>query len=269
MRATSTISWVLVIIVEFVLLLLTFVESARSWLLGSGPQGFYILLNTNIAVIILWVGLRSDQFERRVGDEVSDLNAQLERLATSTSSVTALVDEDFYARFRSEIAKAQVGVAMTHLDTHPPSPARATEAKDYYANLHEVIKSTPRVRFRRVERASPHKKGWLEELTRDFKGVSNFSLGVLLVTSNDRRVGTVSVQLIDETHAVLVAVAEHDSSLGPRDVWITDRGAVALWKRYYDDNLWQASIKVIENGNLNESEWQKVTDFIDRQCPST
>lgn len=269
MRTTSIVSWVLIILIEAGLLVLTFLEGVRASLLGPGPQSFYILLNTNLAVIILWIGLRADHLERRVEKDVTGMAARLEQLATSSSSVDALVDQEFYMRFADEIGKARVGVAMTHLDTHPPSRTRGTSADAYYDQLPKIVRSHRPVRFRRVERASPPKKEWLEWLVREFVGVANFSMGVLLVPSVERRLGIVSVQLIDEAHAVLAAVAEHDSSLGPRDVWITDQKAAALWKEYYEITLWRDSTKVIENGTLNEPEWNKVLKFIDNQCPNT
>jgi hypothetical protein len=269
MPKASVSFWFIVVLIEIAFLILTFVEEARTWLFGPGPESFYVLLSTNMALLVIWVGLKAELQERRIAGEITRLTTRFEQLAASRPGVSALVDRNFYTRFGAEIGKAHVGVAMTHLDTHPPNRPPKTDAATYYASLRKVVRSSPEVRFRRAERASAQKREWLEELVSNFRGIPNFSLAVLLEPSGKRRLATVSVQLIDDLHAVLVAVAEHDSYSGPRDAWITDRDAASLWKEYYEANIWGPSVKVIENGQLVQSEWNKVLEYIDKQCPST
>jgi hypothetical protein len=265
MAKSSTVLWTVVCLIEIGFLVLTFLGSVRVRLFGADPEGFYILLSTNFALLVIWVGLKGELLERRVGSELKGTQHELQRIRASRPGVRALVDREFYRNFGGEIRQARVGVAMAHLDTHPPHRERKTEAGEYYAHLAETIKSNPQTGYRRVERASREKHDWLRELVDTYANVPNFSLGVLLLPPTERRTGLISVQLVDDREAILVAVAEHYSSSGARDVWITDPAVTSLWKGYYDDTLWRPALKVIDSGRLNKSEWQKVLDFINEK----
>jgi hypothetical protein len=266
MRAMT---WIIGALVEVGLIVLTFVSNARQALLGSDPIAFYTVISLNIAFLGVWVGIKIDLGDRSLDLKLDDIERQLRSFASDRPGVSTLVDHDFYGRFGEQLRQASVGVAMAHLDTYPPNRPKKTGAAEYYEAMPKSIKSNPQAKFRRVERASPEKQKWLEELIKTFTGVANFSLAVLLLESRDRRTGFVSVQVIDDLNTILVAVAEHDSSFGPRDVWIRERGATALWKSYYDEALWRPAAKVLENGVLNRPEWDRTIKFIDHQCQNT
>jgi hypothetical protein len=252
------------ILVEAAFLAFTFITNLRS-LLGEEPHSLFVLISANIAFLVFWIGAKLSLTDTSASRQFDNLMSGLRDVRISQPGVTPLVDHDFYERFGKAMQEARTGVSATHLDSQPPNRNKKTPAAEYYDTLIKTIKHNAKVSFRRVERASLEKRVWLEQLVRDYDGVGNFSLGVLLLSSRERRTGLVSVQLVDENDVVLVAVAEHDSSLGVRDIWITNRAAADLWRHYYEDILWRPAARVIENGRLNQNEWKRVTDFIENQ----
>jgi hypothetical protein len=230
-------------------------------LLGPDPEAFYNHLLINLELILLSLRLKIEGTERTLVNALAPIATTVTRFDSDRSTVCSLVDHDFYARFKKVIGNATVGVHITHLDTLPPNRPRKTEANDYYSSIAEIVKSRPRVSFRRVERFSTEKKEWIEELVNDYTGVDNFSLAVLLLESRERYTGLVSVQIVDDHQTALVAVAEHYSSIGPRDVWISDKSCTSLWTSYYENILWRPAAKVLENGRLNTAEYNRVKSF--------
>lgn len=253
--------WIASALGQIGILIVASVANVRS-MLGPDPGAFYILLIINLALVLLILQLKIDGTGTALGEALASVRATVSHIDGDRSSVSALVDHDFYARFKVALGNATVGVSITHLDTLPPNRPRKTEANDYYATLIKIVKSRPRVTFRRVERASPEKKDWIKQLVHDYTGVDNFSLSVLLIDNPTRYTGLVSVQIVDGHETILVAVAEHYSSIGPRDVWITDKACTALWTGYYENILWRPGAKVLENGRLNEAEYERVRVFL-------
>jgi hypothetical protein len=249
---------VIVGVIEALFVGLSLAGSARAWIFGSDPNAYYILIMANLALIAVLLPLKATM----EGSAVRDSIRGIERDLNTRSTVAALLDTDFYSRFPVALRAAQIGVAITHLDTRPPTRIKGSSNERYYGDLPKIVKSS-RARFRRVDRASREKRSWLEGIVQQCSGSSNFSLGVLLTGSTDRKLPHVSVQLIDDDTTVLVAISEHDRTHGPRDIWIRDPDCTNLWRAYYDAILWRPAVKVIEDGVFNKDAWEEVVTWIE------
>ncbi|MBZ0218605.1 MAG: hypothetical protein K8F25_18765, partial [Fimbriimonadaceae bacterium] len=198
--------------------------------------------------------------KKEIVDQVNGLGSRL------SHNTTVLRQDEFYGDFREQISRAAFSVDISHLDIQPPDhgalPGSAT--RTYYREFSRFLRNRPDVRFRRVERLSLEKRDWIESLIADMTDRPNCSLSCLVVRNMPAKLPTISVQLVDRQRVYLVAICEHIDAHEPRDISITDVDAASVWLRYYDEMLWGPSLKVIENGNVNQQVLNQVHAEWDR-----
>lgn len=235
----------------------------RNRLLGQDPNAMFMILGTNLALVAVLLTLRIQLDSDATQNALLTLTTALGDLRNSRAELKAMLDSAFYKTFETALREARVGVAITHLDTRPPTLRRGTPAEHYYTNLCKLIKNSPAT-FRRVERLSRDKIPWLQKHISEYEGVRNFSLSVIMPPYEDRKLPHVSVQLIDSHTCILVAVAEHEGTHGPRDIWMRDEDSTLLWKNYYDAILWRQATKLIENGSVDHATWDRLKQELER-----
>jgi len=256
---------ILIVVIQLALCAIQFVSSIRNYLfVGDKDEALRTILPLQITVLIIYVVLRG-VVDRRTFSELSDglkqafseVSERIDSFLNSVSSVKTIHQDEFYRLFGTSIRSAKNSVAIAHLDTHPPALVGTTEPS-YYKELASQMKSRPYVRFRRVERLTAEKIPWIGKLIQEYRGLKNVSLGCIDLGTAPRKPPHVSVQLIDDYLTFLVAVAAHYPHSGNRDVIIQDKAANTIWVSYYDTTLWNGSIKLIENGDVNEETWSNI-----------
>lgn len=170
-------------------------------------------------------------------------------LAARVSTAVPVHERHFYTLWSSQVRTAQHTVDVCHLGPTPPRSRHGESEANYFENLGTLIRST-HAHVRRVERLSPAKNAWIRKLMKDFEGVENFSLVVYRDESDEELLRALSVSRIDDSYAWLVAVAEHESTTGYRDLLITGEKAVALMSEYFSTRLWASkySTKIMDHG---------------------
>lgn len=162
-------------------------------------------------------------------------------------------ETEFYSIWKEQVRNAVRNIDVTHLATVPPSKALDSE-NEYFNDLKKLYSNT-KAMVRRVERYHDDKKDWIQKLIENFEGVPNFSLSVILDPSTTETPYSLSVSRIDDKTAWIVAVAEHQSTTGYRDLLINGSDSVKLLTSYFNERLWNRSILVINNGKLDPN-WE-------------
>lgn len=242
---------------EFLLVTGIFVEPLGR-LLGDDPNAqFQNFVRFQFSLIVFYLVVRVILERAEVKKEILPILGGLDEVKKSLTKGVAepLYQEEFYGRFEAEIAKAQRTVDITHLDVQLPGVQanRNSQTEKYFKNFSKIIKQHPNIAFRRVERCSPAKLEWVEQLASQLQGKSNFSLAFLDTTSSEPKLPEVSVQIIDSKRVFVVAVGRHSDNHGYRDLVIVDENIARLWLSYYDEVLWNRSIVIIQSGRLDEA----------------
>lgn len=239
-----------VVLIEAVLFLLSSLAPPLvSWgsLISEFELVFYSLLligfYVSTSLFLLKSELTSIEDETRTG---------VQRIIDSKGLVEAIGAEEFHERFRRHATFAKSAVLMSHLDTEPPRKKGPTGS--YFSNLESLIKGNSSAEFIRVERLSPEKIEWVQELISSLGSEGNFSLYVLNV-DGPQKLPHVSVQVIDERVSALVAVHRHSAAGSKRDIWIEDRDTARMWAEYFRAFLVNNSNSIVKNGYFDESEW--------------
>ena len=146
------------------------------------------------------------------------------------------------------------------MHTKPPSHRAGSVGARYYAELSRQIKHQL-FRYWRVETVTPEKLAWLEKLIDEYRGNQKASLACMLPDKVGSPVPEVSVQIIDDHTAILVAMGD---DLQFRDIIITNSKAVKICAEYYKRVLWRRSIEVVKSGTFNPDAWNKVKGCLQR-----
>jgi len=248
----------LVFILELLLAAFPFLGNTSAIFFREPVQGFLTVMSLQIVVLVIYLMFRTSLERSKTESTLREIRDDINRLSETVPRVSVIYEDQFYSEFQNAIGKASKAVALSHLDIKPPQQLPGTPAKTYYDNLRRIVRQNPGVRFKRVERIAPEKLAWIEKLVEDFKGYKNFSLACLEIPYVEAKTPYVSVQLIDDSATYICAVARHYSPYTPRDILINDASANSLWRTYFEESLWEAAIKVIEDGTLNESNWKRI-----------
>ena len=256
---------ILLILIEVTLGSVTFFEGMTEKLFASPIQLVSAVSTLQLTFASVYIAFKMLQHQHQAGEifrrltgPIDALLLQVERLVATRSEVRALRQQEFYKQFSDSIDLARSAVDIAHLDTRPPGGLVGSPEKEYYSSVLDRVRRKREVAFRRVERVARDKCDWITEIVKTYQGLENFSLACLIVDEKRRKLPYVSVQLVDENISFLVAVSEHSTPRGCRDIFIKDSEASSLWKTYYEKMLWEDALKVIEHGQLNEPVWKRV-----------
>ncbi len=226
--------------------------------LGLDQEQSLGLLSFSLGLLVVNLAI-SNMRRTDTKDALRDCLAELlGPIVPAIGTCSAVRESEFFALFPQQVKSATTAVEITNLSHRPPLRMRGTEAKDYFAGLEKMMKST-RARVRRIERLTPDKMEWVGQLIEIHAKCPNASLALIGEELGAAELTlAMSVQRVDEAHGWIVAPAEHSARQAPvRDIYISDKRAVELLGRYHD-RLWRASTVVVSDGKVDRAACERL-----------
>lgn len=232
---------------------------------GAVPKG----MGTSISIIaltmlIVVLAVARERHERNAFR--ADIDSAADRVGKLTTDIAGKLslsvpfhERDFYSLWPAQVRLAQHAVDITHLGRIPPRGRDGEEEQLYFDNIRKLY-SESRAEIRRVERWTDEKAEWIERLVAQFEGQRNFSLSLYKDPSEVEMPMAVSVCRVDDKFAWLIAMAEHQSTTGFRDVLLTGGRTVELVRQYFNSRLWARSVLMVDRGVLTEG-WHRRSEF--------
>ena len=223
-----------------------------SWPFQKLPDGM------GLAIMLIGVVMAPIALDRYHDHVAAQKASKVENLLKqSAGKALACHEKEFYHNWIAQFESARDSIDITHLGVRPPNDFIRSE-KEYFKRFKSLVKSS-NANIRRVERLTSTKEEWIKKLLDQIEGVKNFSQAVykdpLGETENP---AAVSVCRIDNSVAWLIALAEHQSTIGVRDLMITDPESVGLVGRYFQKRLWDRSTVVMSMGQARNEEISKI-----------
>jgi hypothetical protein len=224
------------------------------------------VLAVYVALKLAAEGRRSVEIKSEINDRTRDLVGAVDRISATVAglspklTVDVVHEQDFYSRFADKLRNATKLAYISHLDVVPPQAyyLEGTQAFDYYKQIFKIIRSSPKLPVRRVERVSKEKISWIETHIKELGNVPNFSLSCFVESPSTSLPKSISVQCVDETDAILVAVARHSNPTEPRDIWLCGDAVAKMWRQYFEQRLWASAQPIIVNGVVDVKAWEKL-----------
>lgn len=218
----------------------------------------WIIVQGQMGLLILYILFSDYQSKEEVDGAITEWKDTLK----GVNRVSTMHQDDFYAQFEGKLKTAKKFVDICHFGKEPPLRRGKTNEKEYYDGSSTTVKRSPAT-FRRLERLTMDKVEWIEKLIETYTDQKNYSLHCLLdndITSD--QIGAVSIQRIDESETYLVALAEHYSTTGVRDIHIVSPEVNQLAAQYFNSRLWGRSTPIIERGSFKKDEWEKCKKWL-------
>jgi hypothetical protein len=219
----------------------------------NDAAAFYAQLTTFIGIdFALIVATFGYLFARARNDVVEELCALADRVPGST--IRWIDDRAFYRDFLSAIEASQHAVRIAYFAPIPPDAVQVASRGTYYRDLAEIMRSRSTVQFSRLVRYTEANQAWIVGLMREFQDVGNVSIAVI---SNDLDPTqsmplALSVQVVDEESAWLVAIAAHERTGPVRDLFVENPAFADAMTQYYT-RLWAAADVLLDHGRMTES----------------
>lgn len=190
-------------------------------------------------------------------------NADFIKLATEISHfskaikskenlVYAVKKEELYSRMSEFLLNATNRVDLMYLGDKPPHDYQQSNAKNRYLKVLEQLITHNKITVRRLVLYTEENKQWIKRVTDTHKDINTFSLYIL----DDKLINAASIQIFDDSKAVLVNFDSSDSSLKSRDIILDSKKLNQIFESYYDRILKKA-IPIVENGKLNNDNYRK------------
>jgi hypothetical protein len=204
--------------------------------------GIQLLFVTTAIALILMKGSQDQS------DGFSDM-----RSALPLTVVKRLTDSQFYNEFLYAVREAQHSVRIAYLAPYPPSDVRYEHRKKYDKEILELMKERTNITFKRLIRDSPRNHTWVADLIRALKDKPNIEISLLKGDlSPENGMGlAMSVQVVDENKAWLVALRTHEIEDEFRDIYIENPDVTTGLTAYYD-RIWEASTQLLDRGRITE-----------------
>ena len=163
-----------------------------------------------------------------------------------------LKEGDFYREFLGECVKAKHYAKICYFAPVPPDRGAPEARRVYYKQLITAMKTNPGAKFRRIIRDTEANRKWADEMIPYFAKSTNFSVAFLndLDDGNEMPLA-LSVQIVDDRTAWLVAISDHSDSGAYRDVAVDNEVVVEVLNKYFD-RLWGLSRVVFKPGDTVE-----------------
>src|SRR6266571_2677324 len=127
------------------------------------------------------------------------LHVDLERRVKGVVVMEAIPEAGWYPRFSEALRNARTRVKISYMSNRSPLDSVTSETRSYYRKLSADIKRKPQVDFKRLVRAVPGLRSWIDEMVKDLGNVANFSLACLPdSTPKSDEIPTISVQCVDD-----------------------------------------------------------------------
>ena len=225
------------------------------WAPQTSVSGFATALATYVGLQFVCLGvlvyLLLDDFKSQAQSQLKGFEDSL-RLY-SPLNVRELRESEFYKDFLGQCVRANHYVNICYFSPRPPAVGGSKERVDYYERIASVMKRNPNTRFRRLIRDTPANRKWALQLIEELRGTHNCYIGMLTDYDNEVEMGrALSVQLVDDRIAWLVAIAEHGGPGLYRDVAIENPEVASMLNKYFE-RLWKLSRIVFEPGMNQEN----------------
>ncbi len=188
------------------------------------------------------------------------LHVDFERRVKGVVVMETISEAGWYPRFSEALRNARTRVKISYMSNKSPLDSVTPETRSYYRKLSAEIRRKTQVDFKRLVRAVPGLRSWIEAMVEDLGNVANFSLACLPDQNpDDNEIPTISVQCVDDDQVFFVAVGEQQESRGRRDMYIESEDANRIWSQYYE-RLWSEAIVVINRGIVDQVALAKVRE---------
>jgi hypothetical protein len=188
-------------------------------------------------------------------DASADLHVQVSQLDSKLPPVVVrrLRDFQFYSQFRAAVEDAKNSVRICYFAPYPPSEVRYPDRDKYYREILDLMKKKQNVSFKRIIRDSAPNQLWIASLINDLDGRPNNDVAVLRqdLPAEHPMPLALSVQVVDQDKAWLVAIDTHEREGEFRDIYI-ESSDVALAMAGYFDRLWTKSATVLDRGRITQ-----------------
>jgi hypothetical protein len=185
---------------------------------------------------------------RQQGKEATDQFREALRQYTPLQ-VRPLKENEFYKEFLGHCISAKHYVKICYFAPLPPQHGAPAVREKYYRTLPRVMKANPDTTFKRIIRDTDANRVWAYALVSDLLTATNCSVALLKDLDASKEMPlALSVQIVDERDAWLVAVGEHAGSAMYRDVALENEVLVSVLDRYFD-RLWNLSRVVFKPGD--------------------
>lgn len=192
----------------------------------------------------------------RLLEQRHELQAAATRIeeAVRGPRVRKLRDEDFYTEFLQAARRARSSVCICYFGPDSPDSVPDRERKAYYTKMRLLMrKRGNQVRFRRLLRWSDANERWAgSEITR-LLGSPRVDFALLRdldpTTPKNVMPLALSVQIVDQEVAWIVAVQSHEQIGEFRDA-VVEGGDLPCMLQLYFDRLWTHAEVILENGRL-------------------
>jgi hypothetical protein len=244
------------LLAQVVLAVSPFVPWVREniWSAQTSVNGFASTLATYIGVEFACLGTMVVLFLFDIEQQGKNSTEQFRDLLHQYTplQVRCLKSSDFYKEFLGHCAKAKNYVKICYFARTPPDRGAPEDRKRYYLKILTVMKDNHEAVFKRIIRDTDANRQWASEVVSYFAGATNFSLALLKDTESDDEMSlALSVQVVDDCNAWLVAISEHSDSSAYRDVAIENEILTEVLNKYFD-RLWGLSRVVFKPGDSIE-----------------
>lgn len=230
-----------------------FYPQTQSWWRLNEPSQFYAILATfigvDVALVILVFGLMFAAESDGLRNEIMKL---VDRVPPTV--IRWLPDRVFYPAFLTAAEEARHTVRISYFAPDPPDAVRAPTRSRYYSDITETMHRRKDVRFFRLVRYSPANEPWLLSMIQEFTDAANVSLAVISHDLEPERVMplALSVQVVDDDRAWLVAVEAHERMGEFRDLYIENTKFADAMSRYHR-RLWDNAVPLLVDGRPTEA----------------
>jgi hypothetical protein len=240
-------------LVTLVLAFTPFFPQTKGWWHLDQPDQFYSVLaafiGVDMALVILIFGLMFAKESNALRAEITQL---IDRVPATT--IRWLPDRVFYRAFLAAAEEARHTVRISYFAPDPPNAVAAPVRAEYYKDITSTMHRRKDVQFYRLVRYSPANEDWLLDMVREFTDVANVSLAVINQDLEPGRVMplALSVQVVDDTRAWLVAVEAHERMGEFRDLYVENAHFADAMNRYHL-RLWAIAEPLLLNGRPTDA----------------
>lgn len=251
MRLTLVVTLVTLVLQLFLAFTPLIPQTAPLWHTDN-PSLFYsrlaVMVGVQFTVMTLAVGLLIEK-------ELLVATRAIARLISSfpLTAVKAFTDVEFYSHFLRAVEDAKHTVRIAYFAPYPPHDVSFKQRNKYYEAIVDRMKRESGINFKRLVRATKKNIPWVLELANELEGRANVSLALLTkdLPAEQPMPLALSVQVVDDSQAWLVATASHETDEEFRDVYIENPLVSKALADYYD-RLWEISVKVLDHGRFTD-----------------
>jgi hypothetical protein len=171
--------------------------------------------------------------------------------ASRAGAVRLIRDDQFYAEFLQAARLASSTVCICYFGPRAPVSVADTDRKAYYRKIHRVmVNRSGEVKFRRLVRRSPENEAWVATAAEALDGTPRLDIALINDLDETKLMPlALSVQIIDQQKAWLVAVQSHEQIGDYRDVAIEGGDLPKVFQLYFD-RLWREAEVILDSGML-------------------